>query len=467
MYLLIALIEKSLVVADEDGDRYRMLETVREYAQEKLAANGLARLVRIRHRNYFLKLAEQADSKLAGANQAVWLLRLDVELDNLRSALECSLPGPRNAEALKLCHALQPFWISRGHFSEGRGWCALALNNAEAEGLELERARVLNTSGTLAHYLSDDVPARALHQESLAIMRKLGDMLGIAVSLHSLGNLGLSKCEYASAQALYEESLGIRRQLGDQVGIAYLLHNLGLLAYHHRNYLSADALYKESLAIKRELGDRGGISFSLHNLAMVANAQGDFARSQALYTESLAIKRELGDRPGIASALNNLGMVAVELGEFASAKMLFEQSLATKRELGEKRGAANTLNNLGSLALDLGELAAARAYNRESLAIRREIEDPWGIANSMEGLGAVAAAAGDSLRAARIWGAAARLRAEKGSQLPPNEQLHFDRHVNAARSSLGDDDAFDSAWHEGGAMSLEQAIDLALEHTTD
>jgi len=196
-------------------------------------------------------------------------------------------------------------------------------------------------------------------------------------------------------------------------------------------------------------------------MAMVANAQGDFAASKALYEESLAIKRELGDRRGIANALNNLGMVAVEQGNYAAGRSLYEESLAIKRELGDRRGTANTLNNLGMAALEMGDLAPALALNQESLAIRCELSDRWGITNSIEELGAVAAASGDLLRAACLWGSAERLRVENGSPRPPNEQPQFDRHLDAARKAQGDQGAFDKAWREGRALTLEQATRLA------
>jgi predicted ATPase/DNA-binding winged helix-turn-helix (wHTH) protein/Tfp pilus assembly protein PilF len=463
VYLLIALIEKSLVVADEDGDRYRMLETVREYARERMAASGLAGAVRERHRDFFLALAEEAKPELAGAAQAEWLQRLEAEHDNLRSAIEWSVAEAGSGKCLRLCSALQQFWITRGHFSEGRQWCATALDKAQDETVALERAMVLNTSGTLAHYLGDDTAARPLHEESLATMRKLRDRRGIGNALHSLGNVALDKCEFASAQTLYEESLAIRRELGDLVGIAHLLHNLGLVAYDQGDYPAARALYEEALAIQRDLGDKGGISFALHNLAMVAFVQGDVAFGRSLYEESLAIKRELGDMRGIANTLNNLGMAADQRGDHVAARALYEESLAIKRDLGDKRGTANTLNNLGMVALELGDLAAARAQNEESLAIRRELMDRWGITNSLEGLAAIIAASGNSPRAARIWGAAERLRKENGSPRPPNEQPAYDRHVAAARNGSGDGAAFDRAWQEGHALTLEQAMELALE----
>jgi hypothetical protein len=134
--------------------------------------------------------------------------------------------------------------------------------------------------------------------------------------------------------------------------------------------------------------------------------------------------------------------------------------------LGDRRGAANTLNNLGMAALELGDLASARSRNEESLAIRRELMDRWGITNSLEGLAAVIAVSGNPRIAARLWGAAERLRNENSSPRPPNELPAYDRHVSTARIALGDGAVFDRAWQEGRALTVDQAMELALENSS-
>ena len=239
----------------------------------------------------------------------------------------------------------------------------------------------------------------------------------------------------------------------------------GALAYFQGDYPAARARYEESLAIRRELGDRRGIAALLGNLGNVTAAQGDFASARAILEETLAIMRELGDRWGIARSLANLGNVAHEQGDIASARTLYEESLASWRELGDRRGIAHSLNNLGNVAYAQDDYSAARARYVESLAISVELGERRAIANSLEGSAEVVAALGHCLRAARIWGAAERLRDEIGSPLRPNKRPGYDRRVAAARTVLGNDAAFDRAWHEGSALTLEQAIDLALEES--
>ena len=427
--LLTSLADKSLVAVDRtDGQsRYRLLETVRQYARESLLESGGGEAVRKRHGDYFLALAEAAETKLVGAEQAEWLRRLEDEHDNLRSALEWSIAEARSQEDLRLCGALNRFWSTRGHLVEGRHWCARILNKDQAPPRTREYAKALNAAGVLAWNQTDYPAARALLDESLAMSRQLGDREGIGRSLNSLGNVAVEQGDYPTAWQRYEESLAIRRDLGDRRAMAGVLGNLGNVAYE----------------------------------------RGDFPAARALSLEALAISRELGDRARVADALNNLGSLAYDQGDFASARVLIEESLAISRDLGDRDGIASSLHSLGMVAYLQGDLAAARTLHKEGLANRRDLGDRLGLSRALEGLAAVAAALGRSLRAARIWGAAERLREEIGTPLSPTDRPGYDRRGAAARAAVGDDAAFDGAWQQGRALTLEQAIELASEETAE
>ena len=420
-----SLVGKSLVKQTEaHGEpRFSMLETIREYAGDRLLAAGEAERVRDRHRDTFLALAEEAEPKLTGAEQAEWMQRLEEEHENLRAGLEWSLVAAGSRVGLRLCGALQRFWWTRGHLSEGREWCVRVLGKAGSEEPTPERAKALNGAGVMACHQTDYPAARALHEESLAIKRQSGDRRGMAASLGNLGNVTYGQGDFAAARALHEEALAIWRELRDPGGMAASLGNLGNVALEQGDYPSARARHEESLAIRRELRDPGGIAGSLGYLGAVAHDQGDYPAARMLFEEGLAIRRELRHRAGIAGSLSKLGAVAHDQGDYPAARMLFEEGLVILRELG----------------------------------VRREL------ASSLEGLAAVVAALGSSLRAARIWGAAEGLREEVGSPLAPKDRPRYDRRVAAARAALGDGAAFDRAWQEGHALPLEQAIELALE----
>ena len=422
--LLTSLADKSLVASEQEDapTRYRLLETVRQYARKRLDDTGGSAALRVRHRDYYLAIAEEANPKLKGDEQAEWLRRLEEEHDNLRAGLEWSLVEAGSKGGLRLCGALQRFWWTHGHLAEGRQWCTRVLCKAGAEERTPERANALNGAGVLAYHQGDYPAARALHEESLAIRRELGDRPGVGASLGNLGNVAFNQGDYPAATALQEQSLAIRRELGDRYGTATTLNNLGAVAINQGDYPGARAVLEESLAISRELGNPHSIALSLSNLGHVALNQGDYRAARALFEESVGIRRDLGDRFGIATSLTNLGLVALNQDDYRAAKAL------------------------------LGE----------SLAIRRELGDQSGIPASLEGLAAVVASQRDPMRAARIWGATERSRAQIGAPLPPSERSGHDRYVAAARIASGDDAAFDSAWQEGRGLTLDRAIDLAL-----
>jgi predicted ATPase/class 3 adenylate cyclase len=427
--LLTSLCDKSLVLVEQnDGNyRYRLLETVRQYARERLLESGGCDALQEQHRDYFLALAEEAEPQLLGAEQAVWLGRLEEEHDNLRTALEWSRAEVGAQAGLRLCGALLRFWSMRGHFPEGRQWCARILAKTGHGERTPDRAKALNAAGALAYHQGDYRAARALHEEGLAIWRGLGDRRGLANSLNNLGNVVCEQGDLASARALHEESL----------------------------------------AIVRELGDRSGVGRSLCNVGIVAHEQGDFAYATKLLKESLAVMRELGDRVSTAALLGNLGRVALLQDDYPAAQALYEESLAIRRQLGDRRGIADTLINLVDVSQSQGNYATARKLFEESLVISRQLADRRGISFSLESRAALFAAVGGSLRAARLWGAAERLREEIGSPLATNERPRYDARLAAARTALGDDAAFDRAWQEGRDLTLEQAIELALDETVE
>src|SRR6266446_950637 len=213
--LLSSLVDKSLVVPEQEDaqTRYRLLETVRQYARDRLEDTGGRAAVRVRHRDYYLALAEEADPKLKGAEQAEWLRRLEEEHDNLRAGLEWSLAEAETGGGLRLCGALQRFWWTRGHLTEGRQWCTRVLCKAGAEERTRERAYVLNAAGVLSYHQGDYPAARALYEESLAIRRELGDRSGIAASLGTPGTVAVNQGDHPAARALQEQSLAIYREL--------------------------------------------------------------------------------------------------------------------------------------------------------------------------------------------------------------------------------------------------------------
>jgi predicted ATPase/DNA-binding SARP family transcriptional activator len=437
--VLTSLVTKSLVQFGERGvadRRYRLLEMVRQYAAEGLQASGEAEQIKTRHRDWFLALAEEAETQLKGAEQAKWLQRLEREHDNLRVALAWSATDALGAQAgLRMASALYRFWHLRGDFNEGRASLGRALEREEAQEATTARAKALNGAGALADLQGDYAAARTLTDEALTIQRALGDRGGIAISLNTLGNITYRQDNYEAAQAYYGESLAIRRELGDRQGIASSLTNLGMMASYQGDYvtartllqeglalyrevkdkafsthtldslgdvalrqgdyLSARAYYEESVTIRRELGDKGGIARSLYRIGTIAYAQVDLDAAEACFEESFAINKELGDRSGIASSLVSLALIAYGRSDYVTAQTYLEEALVANREIGNRAWESISLDFLGNVARERGDYAAARAYHQEGLEISREIGYQPIITGALYGLGRLAHAQND------------------------------------------------------------------------
>jgi len=463
--LLASLVDKSLLLRreeDEESIRYGMLETIRQYGQERLEAAGERTEARQAHRDYFLSLVETRPPKLAGPERTRWLTYLETEHDNLRQALLFCREDPASAEpGLRLSAALWGFWLARGHLSEGREIYTALLALPGAPAPTRARADALNGAGILAWSQGDFVPARALHEEGLTICRELDNRQGAAHALGNLGTIAALQGDYVSARTRYEESLAIRRELGERESIRPLLNNLGNVANELGDYATAQALHEESLTIAREIGDRETVAQSLNNLGILAQGRGDYAAARALFTESLEIHREIGPPLGEAANLAGLGNVAFLLGDYVTSRLLYEESLTLRRKLGDTWGIALSLFGLAKTIRLLGDPATARALHIESLTLQRKLDDRLSIAASLDALATLAQHAGHNDQAVRLWGAASALREAIGARLSPDSAAELEAEIAAMQQSM-DKAAFDAAWEAGREMAMEEAIEDAL-----
>jgi predicted ATPase len=458
-----SLTDKSLLQQREVGEEPRlvMLETIREYGLEQLAARGETDVARQTHAAYYLALAEECVPGLLGPEEVVWLGRLEREHDNLRAAMQWLLERIEVRQymemALRLGGALHRFWRMSGHSSEGRSYLERALANSRGSTAAV-RAEALNVAADLALFDQyDHAQAERLARESLAVYRELGDKRGIATSLSLLGWVAQRQFKRVEAHALHEEGLALSRELGDKRGVAKALYDLSYLAFSQGDYGRSYALKEESLALYRELGDEWSIAFLLLQVVSVASYQGDYDKAYPLAEEGLALFRELEDKEGIADALFALGGVILNQGDYAKAGSLLEEGLAMYRELGLMRGIARSLFSLGRVAFGQGDHTRAQALHREGLALFKELDDKWLIALSLEELGAVVAMQGQPLWAARLVGAAAAFREAIGSTPLPAERTNYQRGIEQARMQLGEE-AFTAALAEGRTMTPEQAL---------
>jgi predicted ATPase/DNA-binding winged helix-turn-helix (wHTH) protein len=416
---LSSLVDKNLVQRLDRADaepRFAMLETIREYALERLTDGGEQSAARRAHAAYCLVLAEEGNPELSPADRARWLAQCDVEIDNFRYALDWLFDTLDLDWALRLCVALFRFWDMREHLTEGRTRLETVLRLAGAEFPE-ERARVA----------------------------------------HFIGALATAQGDYPAAEHFLQQSLSFYEDLGDEPGIAVSLNALGVSARDRGDYSAAHSYFERSLACWRLLSDRLAIARCLHNLANVVKVRGDYPRARWALGEAADIFAELGDRTGAAWSINQQGDIARAQGDMTGARKLYQRALSAFREAGDAWGAARSLTDLAYIDGALGNHLAGQAACREALEIFAGLRFRRGIARALEGSAFLALAQGHAERALKLAAAAAHLRQSISAPQHQAEQFRLDHTLLPAWKSLSEAEG-KRAWAEGSAMSLENAI---------
>ena len=460
--LLMQLVNKSLVVVDADNGsetRYRMLETIRQYAREKLAETEDGLRLRNSHLDYFLALAERAEPELIGPQVAVWLRQLDADLDNLRAALEWSL-GQNTRAGLRLTCALMQYWTAHNDIHEGIEWLLLLLRQPDATPRTVIRAKGLATLAFLYEAQLENMLAEPYAREALTIYRELGDQRGEAFALYVLGSALCGHDDYPAGRPLVFESLALYRKLGDQAGVSEVLYALGNFI-DEQNPERARGYMDESLKLAQTLGDAAGVAARLSNLGRIAYRVGDYPSARARLTEALELQRRLG-RSDISFIIEALGELAMREGHYDEAREYFEEGIALAREGGRINANFWIFSCLGFVHLRLGEYARARAVFLEAQDGFYKAGLKIGVAYTVEGLASLAVAQNQPARAASLFAWADMTRELVDNARPPVEQEDVDREMAQIRAQM-DEAAFAAAQSAGQGMSLEQVIAFASQ----
>ena len=404
--------------------RWRMLESVREFAREMLEPQERRERER-RHARYFLALARRAQRALKGAEQEKWLARLEREQENLRAALDWAQEHDTDM-ALRFGDALGRYWEVRGYLPEDRAYMEQALARSAETSSKKTRMKALMTVANLAWHKGDPDLTKSYYEESFRLAQEVGRPGDVTRALTGLGIIALHQGRYEESRVRFEESLARYREIGDLRGIANLLHNLG-------------------------------------DLYILLN---DMETAINYYLQSLAIREEQDDALMLARSLVGLGIARCHQGHYDEARSRIERGLAISRKLGNTKGIANALHCLG-LALDgQGRGASAWGQYEESLRLRLKIEDRLGVAESLEKYASRAAAQADAPRAARLLGAAETLRESVGLGTLHYDQGEYEATRQATRDRMTDDD-FQREWLRGAGMNAEQAVEYAFGPETN
>ncbi len=422
--LLRSLVGKSLL-QQEGGpggqSRYSMLETIREYGLERLSERREAAAARRAHARFMLEFAEKAEPHLPSADRAVWLLRLDAELDNLRAALVWSQSEEGDAElGMRLAGALHWYWHFKGSVNEASRWLdsnvtagiAQVVNrspNSEG-GLAAGPngptvAKIVFASGRLAEYFRDQQTALPLLQASLGMFRRLGDERSAAYALMPLARIK-AHANDLEAQNHAAEGVATFRRLGDRWGLAYALDIWGDITWVLGDLAHAAELKKESYNIYFELGDTRYAAYELGQVGLAEMQLGDLALSRSCLDQAATISRQVRDEGTLAVALRGLGMLAQLSGDYVDAETYYGESVLLYTEMGDRLRKAATTRNLGHVAVMQGKYEQALSMYTESLAICRDIGNERGVALALAGFAGLAGACSNSGVAAKLLASA-------------------------------------------------------------
>ena len=422
---LTALVEQSLVRQSEGpaGEpRFAMLETIHAYAAEKLqTCDEFERMVE-RQAAYYLDLAEREERN--DSDNASWFAQVRGDEDNFRAALEAFLGRGRVEEELRLSWTLLDYWATSGLQSEGRQWFD--------RGLEADNG------------VDRSVRCKALN---------------------GTANLARQQGEYDRAISLYRECVELADEIGDRTRSASALNSWGAAVMAQGDFDQALTLCTQALALFQEFGIEWGEGYALMNLAEAAARTGDLERARELFQQAATVERRLGNVWALVHIQGALGETARWSGDLPAAKAWFEETLETAREIGHAGGEGTALVGLANVALDTGSFASSVAMLQASLPIFRRIGDEPSLADAVETVGRLAAAQRVPRIAAKLWSAAASWR--RGARVPPAPFMlqYFERLLPETRVNCGGH-AWDIAWNDGQAMSLDGAADLAQTYLT-
>jgi predicted ATPase/class 3 adenylate cyclase len=420
-----SLVEKSLLRQAEGPageSRFFMLETIREYALDRLQRSGEGELLLGRHAHYFGELAEEAEPEILGADQIGWLERLEAERDNFRAALGWSLERGDTERALRLIGSLRRAWVARGHLSETRKWLEAGFEQSAAVPPQVE-----------------------------------------AKALYGLGRVALVEGDYGQAIPSLERSARLFRELGDAEGLVFSLADLGFIATAQGRHEDAQRFADESLAEAKAAGNERTIAAALHSIACTKLDADEYGEARTLFEQSLALRRKVGDKRNMANSLCYLGSVALLEGDYDGATALLDESLALARELGNVLVVSAALANESLVALAVGDADRAAALCMESLALSRELGDKRTTVECLHALAGVAAMQAEPLRAALLSGAAESLHAAIKAPPSPAERMVGERFLPIARAAV-DDESFETTWAEGRRMNYDAAVACALQN---
>ncbi|MGB3306928.1 MAG: tetratricopeptide repeat protein [Thermomicrobiales bacterium] len=456
--LMTHLVNHSLVrsLATADGEpRFSMLETLREYGREQLAACGDDGIAHRNHARYFERLIIEADAHLAGSDQHVWFACVAQELDNLRVMLEWSLTAGDPACALQVSGILWRVWSAHGLPTEGRAWLKRVLAS-DVDRRSPGYVAALYAAGILAQDQNDIAGAEELFTRGFELAGSIGDTAGQIKIAVGIGSIAHDRGEYDRALIFHGKAADLARATGNDRGMALALGSMGAVAYFQGNYDQAEEYWAESRQLLHSLGDAQTESAVVSNLAGLALDRGQLDRAEALLTEILALQRQLGDTRLLAFTYANLGDLWVQRHDVDKAEVYLRQALDIFQDLEDALHEAMAIVSQADLLVWRGEVGKAAELFVRSARTLHDFGDHRSMSMAMTRL-ALLASAHRPQDAAVLFGASDAIRKEIA--VFPVERLRAAREAAMCQCerALGKA-AFSAAWQAGAALSAEEAV---------
>lgn len=454
MDLLTRLVDKSLISALVEGEqaRYTLLETIRQYASDNLFEAGEAERVQDRHLEFFVQFCEVADKKIKGAERPEWTRRLEVEVENVRAALEWSLE--RGDAGLRLVRAMFRFWQLHGDFSEGREWAARVIRR-QADRRDPLFADALIVEGQLALWQGAWEFARGRLEESVRVCEQIGYLRGQAEAILWLGVGYFWNEDPASATTALDQSVALFRNTTDRWGLALSIGWQGWTAIGAGEIAFACKCFEECRSLLLEIGDRWSIGLPLHGLARIALGEADYGRAYSYGEQSLALMVEARDTIGSAIITYTLGRIAQARGKYGQAEQWYKESMALEPRSAEVQIGWRQAR-LAECAQRQGDRTRARELLAKAVPVARKSSDKALLALCLVIRAAIALKEEQLEPAARLLGAGILV---QSSPEYPTDRVEYERLMQGIRDRLGE--SFDAFYEEGRGLTLEQAIALA------
>ena len=499
--LLIQLAEKSIIIYDEENERYRILETMKQYGEEKLIEEKEQEIVLDKHLKCFAELVESGSKKLRGTEHLHWISIMDTESGNFEKAILRAVESSNINDGFKIVGSLSYYWQLRGHISEAIRWLE-EITKKVPEVIDATYCKIISHKGNFYRFKSDFEKAGKFLRESLNLSREIGDEIGVTDTLNRMGIYEFDRGRFEEAAKYYEENLEIFRKNGDKMGISKTLNNLGNASSNLGDDDRAMKLYEESLGLRRELSDRLGIAITSNNIGILAFERGEFERADELLEESVQVRREMGDMQGIAISAMNLGSSLYNQGKYENATVLYDESARIYDEMGDLSGLSESLYNLGKVEFARGEIEKAEDYFKRGLQISSVIKADSFMVINLFGLGKTASQKNEYEKARQFYRESFKLYQEMGNRkdidlnllwmselccrverysdaarllgfiereflerkkilLPKSDQIIYDETLGTVNDHLGEEE-FSQCFEAGKVLNFEQVIELAM-----